>query len=281
MKKILIPIDFDFNSYNAVDYVLDLFKKEQCEFYFLNTYTNTVDEFAALGLLKSSDTIFEIQKRDSEISLGRVIQKYATKSKNEKHRFNAISECTHLLEGIKKVIKNIKIDLVVLAGKEQSSNDGARYSKNTKNIIDTIRECPVMIVPASPYIKQQPKFVLVSSFEKELPYYELENWYELVEIAQGSVKIVTLSERGSLTPFQQANLKKVRFQIEMLSRRKPIKVEYIKTVSDLRNFANYHSDYIICLMDRKPNFLRKCGLTHSRITNLGPLISTPLIALHR
>lgn len=279
MKKILIPIDFTFKSYDAIDYAVSFFRKEQCHFYFLNTYSYDVEGLNTVNLLQTGDDFFEKPKRQSEMSLGRVIQKITAKNENKKHQFNAISECANLIEGVKKTIKELEIDLVVLAGKVQTKRTTDQYSKNTKRILDHVRECPVMIIPASAPKQKRPEFVLVSNFEVLLSKPKLENWYEFVEISRGSVKIVTLFGKDKMTTLQKENQNKVLLQIEMLAQT-PVSIEYIETAPDLKSFADYHSEYIICVLDRKPDFWQKCGLTHSRITNLGPLQRTPLIALH-
>ncbi|WP_432411738.1 universal stress protein [Rasiella sp. SM2506] len=279
MKKILIPIDFKFNSYDAIDYAINFFKREQCDFYFLNTYSYNTEGLNAIHLLQADKYWFEKPKQDSEKNLGNLIQKYTYTNLDKKHYFNALSECTDLVEGIKKTIKEIEIDLVVLPGKEDSNDTTEKYSKNTKRIIENIRGCPVMVIPFSAKLHKNPEFVLVSNFEEELPTAELRNWYELVKIAKGTIKIVTLSGKDSMSTTQKENQKRVRFEIEGYFKSQ-ITIEYIETIRDLKDFANDHSDYIICLMDRKPDFWRICGITHSQVTNLGPLRNTPLIALH-
>jgi len=279
MKKILIPIDCNLNSEEAIEYSIKFFRSTACEFYFINTYTNEMDELNALSILKADDERFEKPKADSEKSLGTLIQKYSCNKQDKKHHFSAISECTGLIEGVKKAIKEIEIDLVVLSGKNDTKNISEKYSKNTKRIIENVRECPVMIIPSSAKLEKQPRFVLVSNFKEEIPKAELQSWYELVAIVKGKIKIITLSGKNKMTSSQKANQKRVRFQIET-DTKNPIEVEYLDTVDDLKFLVNFHSDYIICLLDKKPDFWRICGFTKSRIANLGPLKSTPLIALH-
>jgi len=279
MKKILIPIDYKFNSFEIIDYAIQFFKTEQCEFYFLNTYSYEIDGLDALSILQADDDRFEKPKADSEKHLGTLIEKYACNQRDSKHRFSAISEYSGLIEGIKKTIREIKIDLLVLSGTNNVNNSSEKYSRNTKRIIEHIRECPVMVIPASAKLEEKPNFVLVSNFKEEIPKAELQNWYELVDLAKGTIKIITLSEKDKMTSSQKSNQSRVRFQIETYSN-SPVTIEYVATVDDLKVFANYHSDYIICLLDKKPDFWRICGITQSQITNLGPLRNTPLIALH-
>ncbi|AVI52068.1 hypothetical protein C5O00_13250 [Pukyongia salina] len=280
MKKILIPIDLDLDSYHAIDYAVNFFRNESCEFYFLNMYNYDVDGLKAIDLLQAEDDWFEKPKIASANTLGKVIQRYAANKGNGKHIFRAISECGMLIEGMKKYIIDLKIDLLVLPGKDYNDGRIQRYSRNYKGIIDNIRECPVMLIPSSVEIHENSKFLLVSKFKSELPKNEIEKWYELVKIVNGSVKIIALSEKNQMTVKQRTYLKMLDLQMNMWSG-DPVMIEYINNAHELKNYVADHPYHIICLMDRKPDFWRKCRLKHSWIVNLGPLSNTPVIALHR
>lgn len=280
MKKILIPIDFNFNNYDAIDYAVNFFKRESCEFYFLNTYSYSMTDTDAIHLLHEDVDLFEKPKAASIQSLGFLIQKYTINNSNDQHSFHAISEDASLIDGIRKTIKELHIDLVLIAGKKVTEGKTCNYSPNTKRIIENVRECPVMVIPQSAYMLKNPEFILASSFEVELRLEELASWYELVKIANGTVRIMTLGNNNKMTPLQISNQNKVLSQLQKFSET-IVSMGYLETAQDLKNFAGHNSDCIICLMDRKPDFWRKYGFSHSRITNLGPLTTTPLIALHR
>ena len=74
MKKILIPIDFKFNSHDAIDYAIRFFKREQCEFYFLNTYTYDISGLNTIDLLQADDDWYDKPKCASEDNLGYCIR---------------------------------------------------------------------------------------------------------------------------------------------------------------------------------------------------------------
>ena len=280
MKKILIPIDFNFNNYNAIDYAVNFFKRESCEFYFINTYSYEINGLDAIRFMQEDDAWFEKPKTDSIYSLGLLIQRYTCKNKFERHCFIAISEYGNLIDGIKETIKKLQIDLVLVAGKKCSEGKSCNYSPNTKRIIENVRDCPVMVIPESATMQKNPQFILASTFEVELSMLELENWFEFVTIARGSVNIKALGKKSKLTSVQNINQSRVLSQLEKLSK-KVVAIEYLETAHDLKYFAGHNWDCIICLMDRKPDFWRKYGFSQSRITNFGPLTTTPLIALHR
>lgn len=279
MKKILIPIDSDFTNYEAIDYAISFFKRERCQFYILNTYDYEMDGLSAINILQENDDWWEKPKQESELCLGRVINKYINHN-NKKHRFYAISERTNVIDGIKKTTKDLGVDLVVLPVSQTTNDIDSNYSRNAKNIIDSVRECPVMIIPPSAHMNKNPKFVLTSNFDLEIPKNELDNWFDFVEIANGRIMILSLRSKERRAEHQIINQDKVRFQLQLLTGY-PVEVEYVENEVAIRDYVKMHPEYIICLIDRKPNFWRVCGISHSRITNLGPLPDTTIIALHR
>lgn len=278
MKKILIPIDFSHNSYEAIDYAIKFFKREECDFYFLNTYSYNADGLNALSLLHADEEWFDRPKIASQTSLGALIKRYSY-DKNEKHHFNAVSECADIIDAMRKTIEKVEIDMVLIPAKKRDGNTVERYSKNTQRIIESIRACPVMVVPQVTNFKKNQDFILASSFEAALPTKELENWHKLLRLVKGRGKLVVFNKLNTMTGNQKMNLSLVLNRIyDLCGFMLPI--EYLGKESDAKQFAKYHSDCILSIVDRKPNVWRKIGLEHSKIVNLGPFHSIPLIALH-
>ncbi|WP_298326104.1 hypothetical protein [uncultured Dokdonia sp.] len=280
MKKILIPIYLNHHNCDAIDYAVKFFKREVCEFYFLNTYSYNVQGLNAIQLLQADEDWFERPKQESQERLSRLIKKYSYNNRNKNHGYNAISECTGLISGIKKNITELAIDIVVVSCKDKLNRDVNMYCKNTSLIIDEIRACPILIMPTATKQKRNPVFALVSDFKSEISEEEIESWYEIVKLSNGSLKIVVSNSMNEMTNQQISNQTKVCYYLRTLTNSSVV-VDYLNTTSDIKEFANTHSNHIISLIDKKPDFLRKYGLGHSTITNLGPLSSSPLIALHQ
>ena len=199
MKKILIPIDTSQHSLEAIDYAIKFFKREDCEFFFLNTYSYGVNGLDALSLLQADDDWFDEPKLKSEKILGRLIKKYSSINKSKKHQFNEISECSDLIDGIKKTVKTLDIDIVLFLGKSKEDNSLKKYSKNTERIIESIRECPVMVIPHTANIRKNQEFILASSFEKAISIKELESWSKLLRLVKGKGRLVVFNQASDLT----------------------------------------------------------------------------------
>ena len=280
MKKILLPIYLNHHNCDAIDYAVKFFKREVCEFYFLNTYNYNVQGLNAIQLLQADEDWFERPQLESQKRLGRLIRKYSYNSRNKNHSFHAISECNGLISSIKKCIKEVAINIVVVASKDKVDKGINLYCKNTSLIIDEIRECPILIMPTTTKQKRNPVFALVSDFKSEISEEEIESWYEIVKLLNGTLKIVVSNSMNEMTNQQISNQTKVCYYLKTLTNSSLV-VDYLNTASDIKEFANTHSNHIISLIDKKPDFLRRYGLGHSTITNLGPLSTSPLIALHQ
>ncbi len=280
MKNILIPINFNTDSDNVICYALTLFEKEPCNFYFLNTYKYQEDSLNTAQLLKVNQGFPNVSKYNSEKNLSRLVKKYSTELNHINHSFNAISECGNLLGRVKNAISEFKIDLLIIPTTTSTSCNTEKYSRNAKSLIENIRECPVMVIPNSANYCNEANFVMVSNFEVDIPISELKNWYELVKIANGKIKIIAIAAKDGMSTMQKSNYNRVRYHLEMFAK-DSVSTEYVENIFDLKRFANYHSDYIICLIDKKPNFLRMCGITNSEFFNLGPISNSPIISLHQ
>ena len=85
MKTILIPTDFSATSYQTIDYVIELFENDHCEFYFLNVYTFDVAGLNAIEMLQADDDWFDEPKQESINKLGKLVERHTLKSNNLKH----------------------------------------------------------------------------------------------------------------------------------------------------------------------------------------------------
>ena len=86
MKKILLPTDFSENSWNAIDFALQLFKNETCTFYLLNTYTPIIYNLEEIVLSTTNYNLENIIKENSENELKAIRESIENNYKNTKHK---------------------------------------------------------------------------------------------------------------------------------------------------------------------------------------------------
>ncbi|MEZ4792403.1 MAG: hypothetical protein R2783_02710 [Gelidibacter sp.] len=94
-------------------------------------------------------------------------------------------------------------------------------------------------------------------------------------------RVLVLEEQKTLTTEASNNLESLLVYLKQLSP-KQIGVEYIHPSYRLKEYAEAHPDGIICIVDKKPDLLRKIGLYKSNvISTLGKLSANIVLTIHQ
>lgn len=168
MKKILLPTDFSENAYNAIKYAVQLFANEECEFYFLNTYTPVLYDNEYLIYSANQPTLTEIYRNNSLKGLERVIRRVKKNFLQSNHHYHRISSFNLLADEIKEQVKEKKIDLVVMGTKGATGAEEILFGTHTTHAIKKVR-CPLLAVPAHYQFKKPLNILFPTDYEPEVP----------------------------------------------------------------------------------------------------------------
>lgn len=158
MKKILLPTDFSENSFNAVQYALNIFKQEKCEFYVLNTYLPVIYDPQLLIMEQADYLLEEVYKKSAEMKLSRFIkklEKYAGKN----HSFKQLTSFNMLIPAIQEVAAEKGIYMVIMGTKGATGAREILWGSNTVHALKSLR-CPLLIIPDD-YDYKEPKHILL------------------------------------------------------------------------------------------------------------------------
>ncbi len=105
MKNILIPTDFSENSWNALNYTIELFKHETVNFYLLH-----------IGDINQTDVVgnsFELTNNKIKIAtiklkLNGLMNRIDNLPKRQKHHFFAMQEYGNFISNIRKIVAKKK-----------------------------------------------------------------------------------------------------------------------------------------------------------------------------
>ena len=276
MKNILIPTDFSLHSYHVIDSVLNLFKNKKYDFYFLNSYTYTVNGLDALELLQEDEEWFERPKEESEKNLGRLIERYTLKHSGSDHNFHAISEGSNLVSAIKKHQELLGIDLVIL-----SSGINKSYDKENKLVLDHVRKCPVLLLPVTTCVGDNLNITMVSDFKQKINTDQIDCFRHGLGSKKIDIGILVLDEQNKLSEAVTMHLDAFISYLAQFQNAN-INLEYAKNSSQLQTYASLHREAIMCLVDKKPGFMRRIGLFKSDvISKLKQLNSNSVLAVHQ
>ncbi len=147
MKKILLPTDFSDNAYNAIKFTVQLFKNEKCTFYLLNTYTPVLYDAEYVLYSPSSLSLDEIYRKNSIKGLAKVEKKIKKAFPDPLHSWELISSFNMLNDELKELVKEKKIDLVVMGTQGATGAEMVLFGTHTVHAIKK-GVCPVLAIPS-------------------------------------------------------------------------------------------------------------------------------------
>ena len=150
MKNILLPTDFSENSWNAIRYAIQLFEDDLCTFHLFNAYTPVVYDLTYVLLASPAQFGLRDPIRDSSnASLSELEKRISDELiTNPKHKFETIARFETLATGIKELIDERHIDLVIMGTKGATGAKKILFGSNTVQVFREIK-CPIMAIPSN------------------------------------------------------------------------------------------------------------------------------------
>ncbi len=203
MKRILLPTDFSDISLNAIDYAVNLFASESCEFYLLHVYR--VPYMTNEELLENdAQQLALVETELHEASQNRLNEIRAKFKKDKKHRFHVTSDYNFFINSVKQCIDDKKIGLIVMGTKGATGAKEIFLGSNTGDVLMKT-DCNVIAVPEKLNYKPPKEIVFPSDFKVK---YELKDLEPLISLAvkhKSRIRILHLSESDHLDPSQESS----------------------------------------------------------------------------
>lgn len=277
-KKMLLLTDFSMNSWNAIQYAIMLYENHPCDFYILNTYIKDSTGFDNITL-DPEESFNKLSENRSQKGLGDILQRISKIDRNIDHRFYVLSKHGLLIDAAKDIIMDHQIDMIFIGAKGTGNEQKNKYGKNTLDIIQNIRNCPVMIVPNSRTIGRPKEIVLAIDFYSDYDFLEMEQLAEMARLTNAKIKVLSSVEMETLNPNQYKNkvllekqLEGVDFSFHSLPN---------TNMDDVFNsLTEVKSDNIISYINEKRSLWERLGFRKPSLRNIGYSKHTPVLTLH-
>ncbi|TPN82996.1 universal stress protein [Aquimarina algicola] len=230
MKNILVPTDFSENAFNAIKYALTLHKNEECTFFFLNVYTPAITHkyFMHNGLNYDND-----KERDylSKQGLKKTIERIKAEFWNAKHTYKTYSSPDTLTSKVKEIIDKENIELIILGNKGHSNLNQIFLGSNAVRILQSIKKCPVIIVPNDAKFTPLSEIAFATDFNKFYTKSEIAPILSLATSFDATVRVVHVQKQlRSLSDIQRFNLNILRKHFSSIE-------YYVHTVSETHSMS--------------------------------------------
>ncbi|WP_405380212.1 universal stress protein [Maribacter sp. LLG6340-A2] len=278
-KRLLLPTDFSKNSWNAIQYAIQLFANQECDFYILNTYAKEAHGLDNIILLDPDEAFNKFSELRSNQGLGDIMAKLTFENRNRKHRFHMLSRSALFINAIKYIVEQMNIDMVIMGAKGCSNENNQAYGKNTLSVIEYIRHCPVLVIPKNVCYSMPKEIVLTTNFKTNFKPKEIKHLVEVAKLHNTYIQILSLTDPGDMSLWQKRNQKRLYKHLKGVNYSANV-VHNVGMATALSCFVDIKNTHMISYIDKKPSFWERMGFGQRTLSKLGYFNDVPVLALH-
>ncbi|GAB4252016.1 MAG: hypothetical protein Kow0079_06450 [Vicingaceae bacterium] len=272
MKTIVLPTDFSDNALNAIEYAFELFKREKNEYVLLHTY---MVYQAGEALVVSMN---DVMREQAQIQLDALKEKLEEKYGSELGVINTKVIFGDLVNGLRILNEDQKIDYVVMGTKGASGVKKVVYGSNTADVIKNVA-LPIITVPEGYKFTAPKNIVLANDYHYEHDFEGIETLLYIVRKYQSSIAILNVEEEAvNLTMEEALEGLKLHEKLEGINHTWETVIN--ETVEEgIKKYVAAKKPDMLALIHHKRSFLE--GIFHKSITkHLSFEIKIPMIILH-
>lgn len=278
-KKILLPTDFSKNSWYAIQYAINLYENQDCDFFVLNTYATDAQGVKSNMILDPDRFFNKMAENRSTSGLGDVLNRLSEIKQDPNHRFHVMSQPMALANAVKEAVENLQIDMVVIGAKGITNSTKGKYGKNIMAVIENVRKCPVLVIPEKITFARPKVIVFKTNLDTDFKISEIKFLAEIAETSNASIQIVSLANNGSLNPHQEKNKLLLRKYFKNVDHSFNV-LENTSLVDAVNRLVENKQGRIISYIDKKPSFWEQIGFGKSPLGKLGYYENAPVLALN-
>lgn len=194
MKNILLPTDFSENSWNAIKYALNFYKRITCNFYLLHVTMISSHTGSELPLFPSTQIIEKTRLKQAKTELQKLLKRIKNLPLNNNHKFFTLTTYNYFIEAIKTHIGEKKIDLIVMGTKGASGLSEVIIGSNTGDLITKIK-FPVLIVPEEAVYSIPKEIAFPTDYNIFYQAKILDSISELADMFDATIRILHITKK--------------------------------------------------------------------------------------
>lgn len=277
-KRILIPTDFSPNAYNAIKYAMELFKTEDCEFFILHTYY--LPGYAKDNLLVPEPTDADREKvqADSNMKMEKLKGQMEPFETNSIHKFMFLAEFGPFYEVIDRIVEQEDINIIIMGTRGQTDNKTVILGSNAVNLMEKIRQCPVMAIPSNIMFKTPNEIVFPTNFSEHYNHKDLNTLVEVARLTNAPIRVLHIQKDKSLSGSQLKNKELLEKTLEpaIFTHHTLYNID----VNDgVRCFIQSRESEMIAFVNKKHNFFGSI-FSNPMVRELGKYTHVPILAMH-
>jgi len=279
MKTILLPTDFSDNSWNAIEYALNLNKDTDCNFYLLHVSKLSNIITNDYPYIPDQDVIEDVFVKPAKTRLKTLLKKIVKKfPNNKKHNFYTLTDYNFFIESLRKHIKEKKVDMIIMGTKGASGLSKYIIGSNAGDVITKVK-CTTLVVPENAKFKKIEEVTFPTDFS-------LSNNLQILEpiskISEKNNAMLSILNIGKKPPVLNADQQKNKELLEdyFYDRKHNFYFLTNKKVEDaVQCFVESRHVDIIAMVAKNLNYFEQI-LFHTKVEEISYHTDIPFLVLH-
>lgn len=255
MQKILFPTDFSDNSWNAIVYAFSFFKDKSLHFHFLNVGFNSKIESSSNSHIQGL-SVSNLLPKNAQEQLKELKERINHAFPYHRHTIHTHFESPIFIEGVRKVVKEMDIDLIIMGTKGASGFKEATVGSHAGSVITRVK-CPTFIIPeAASYINPS-RIVFPTDFNMLYKSKILRTLEKFAQFHNSSVKILRVVVKAGV--LEQEQLKNRNFLGDSLTNTAHSfhKIDSPELEEGLQEFITTMDINVIAMVGKNLNFFQR------------------------
>lgn len=277
--KILLPTDFSDNARHAINYAIELYKNEDCDFYILNVFSATGNVMQSLINLEPGSGLYETKKAASQNGLETILgQLILGDNSNPKHQFKTISVFNNTIEAIKGVVEQKDIEMIIMGTKGETHSRATAFGSTATYVMEKVRNCPVMVVPQKAKIELPKEIVFPTDYKIPYKRRELSYLTGIAKKCSANIVILHICEEDELDKNQIEN-KQLLEEILEGTNYKFHSLSHNSIVTAVNIFVESRGSDMVAFINKKHAFFGSI-LTNPMVKEISFHLNVPILAMH-
>ncbi|RSK38675.1 universal stress protein [Mangrovimonas spongiae] len=257
MKNILLPTDFSQNSWEAIEYAINLFQDGECTFYLMHSYEPQVSApSTAVTSKRANSVIMESIKNEATLGLQKVLKQINSLPLNENHTFKTIIANDYFTDAVETQVNELGIDAVILGTKGASGLKEITLGSNTANLIGKL-SCPIIAVPTNVVLKDVKEIGFAVDFSIKSYDKGLDLLKDIATHYESKISVVHI-----LNKHKELTAEMLSSKIELESYLKPVPTTFynltdVSVELGTRIFSESRQLDMMCVIAKKHGFFER------------------------
>ncbi len=279
MKTILLPTDFSENALNAIKYAVAMYRGDSCQFLLLHAYE--VNGYVEGSTFEASPIASKLEeaKQEHERALNDLKNYLTTSNGNGNHKFIIAAKNQTIIDAIREEIKTKDVELVAIGTQGATGRYELDFGSNTIEIIENIKDCPVLAIPRNERFTELNEIVLANGYKLKNQADDFRFLIHLSKKFEAPVRVLNISETGGLNPEQEENQTVVKLLLSETQHSFHM-LEHVSVPVGIYCFSESRNSDMISFVNKKYTFIQKLFFKPLH-KNLGNYAKIPVLVLHR